>query len=233
MEHDVNELFQSFQEQVNEISRHANQVSKLKFSANLKNGTSFRFHYDADTYGKGKVNYKPLSVFNAIVDIIGAMATISLMVLHIQKGMWIICSVMMLVFFCTNAVMHLLDERRERTISVLFSTICAMKTVFLCFYNFFVAQGVQSVLVSTLSISALSLLLLSMQTKGAERASAIILFILPFMNLLGGIGNIFLPGSDALFGLWALGPAFFGKKNKVSSNSIFALIGLILAAFPL
>ena len=231
MEHDVNELFEDFRTQVNEIANHAGQVSKLKFSAQLKNGTSFRFHYDADTFGKEKKLYKPLSAYNAIIDIIGSAVTIAMMVMHISNLFWVLACIFAFTFFIANAVMHLFDEERIRTITILFHLSCAIKIVFLCLFNFTFAPGVQSVVITTLGIGALSLLLLSIQTKGAVRASSITLATLPFMNLLGGISSLFLPGSDLVFALWALGPAAFGGKMKVRSNSIFAIIGIMLAGW--
>lgn len=230
MEHDVNELFQNFQKQVDEIASHAQQVSKLKFSAQLKNGTSFRFNFDADTYGREKKPYKPHSIYNAIIDIIGAGIAIALMVMHIAIPLWVLSCVFLLAFFVSNAVMHLFDESRERTITVLFHLTCAIKIVFLCLGNFTMVHGMQSVVVTTLGISALSLMLLSIQTKGAERASGIVLAVLPFMNLLGGVHSLFLPASDFVFALWALGPVLPGGKLKARSNSVFAIIGLILAS---
>lgn len=231
MEHDVNELFQDFQKQVAEIASHAQQVSKLKFSAQLKNGTSFRFNFDADTYGREKKPYKPHSIYNAIIDIIGAAITVALMVMHIGSPLWVLGCIFLFAFFVTNAVMHLFDESRERTVAVLFHLGCAIKIVFLCLFNFAMVHGPQSVVVTTLGISALSLLLLSIQTRGAGRVSSIVLAILPFMNLLGGVHSLFLPASDLVFALWALGPALPGGKAKARSNSVFAIIGLILAGW--
>jgi hypothetical protein len=65
---DIQRAFSEFKTQVQEIAEHADSVQKLSFKAELKNGTSFRFNYNADSFGP-KQAYHPNSVFNGIVDV--------------------------------------------------------------------------------------------------------------------------------------------------------------------
>mgnify|MGYP000864017542 CR=1 FL=1 len=87
---DLQRAFSEFKNQVEEIAEHADSVQKLSFKAELKNGTAFRFNYNADSFGP-KQAYHPNSVFNGIVDCVSALIAIWLLLKTEEKSICLPC----------------------------------------------------------------------------------------------------------------------------------------------
>ena len=74
------EVFSQFKEKVSEITQHYEEIEEMKFDAKLKNGTRFSFTFDSDKFSRktGEADRKkhhPVSVFNAVVDILKSYFT--------------------------------------------------------------------------------------------------------------------------------------------------------------
>jgi hypothetical protein len=233
MEETKEKRFADFSGKVQEICQHYDQVEDMKFTANLKNGTTFRFKFDAEEYDKAKEEkrpYKPVSVFNSIIDMIGAGLSIAgIVVLH-GNLIALLASSFLFCVFAFSAIGHLLDEGRTRSRLVFANLEEAFKVIFLCLYNGMFASSTQyhfSALVTvTLLLGALSLLLLSIQTKGAGTASKLVSAMIPCFSMLS-VFSLFTLASSLLFSLWSLLSVVLGER-KAAGNTIFAVIGMIM-----
>ena len=247
---DLNTLFSEFERQVGEITSHAQQVHKLDFSAKLRNGTYFNFSYNSDTFNRklnseGKHPYTPASVFNAVVDIIGALVSTVILVFmalainksqsgFIQPTVLIILSFSLFTScFIINALYHLFD--RTSGARFVFSNVMeALKILALAFSNVALAMltspaKASLVLLFTLLVGASAALLLSLGTQGGARASLAFCILLPYLPLYA-VTNLALLTTATLFGLWSL-VALIAKSNlRIKSNTTFALIGVVSLA---
>lgn len=84
---DKSKTFSEFKVQVNNILEHYEDIDFLNFDANLKNGTKFSFSYDQMVFdkpdGKQKRKYTPISLFNAILDIIAVAIMIVFLAINV------------------------------------------------------------------------------------------------------------------------------------------------------
>ena len=110
------EVFSQFNEKVSEITQHYEEIEEMKFDAKLKNGTHFSFDFNSDKFnrktGTEKREHHPVSVFNAVVDILSACTALALMIL------WFV--IFFPIFFITSSVYHFLDEELTRAVKVMF-----------------------------------------------------------------------------------------------------------------
>ncbi len=209
-EQQLQRLFDDFRQRASEISEHSEQVQKVSFSAQLKNGTSFAFRYDSDAWEKkhspkpkrGKRVYNPASPFNAVVDIIGAFIAVALMVLDIARlhsvpGMQFINVITIFTYisfiggFVVSSVYHFFPEASHVRI-VFYNIISSLKTISLLLVNiivafmFFTSPLSLVQLFVSIFIAALAFFFLSLGTKGGHRASKCCLIALPFIVFIQG-----------------------------------------------
>ncbi|MFA6844308.1 MAG: hypothetical protein WCR02_01140 [Sphaerochaetaceae bacterium] len=233
----IDELFQNFKEQVDQICQHNEGVENLHFNAKLKNGTSFNFNYSSELYRKSmekKEPYQPLSVFNSIVDIIGAAITLFFVFVsftNLPIAILFLCLLACFIFSCLN---HLFDINVHRPHIIFTNLGEACKVVALSCLNYAVASlyqyQISVVLISTLIIGALALLFLSMQTRMAQKASLAMCILLPFVCLFAK-ANTLSVSTSILYALWSAGNLILGQKTKASSNTIFAIMATVMTAF--
>ncbi len=247
---DLNTLFSEFQRQVEEITSHAQQVHKLDFTAKLRNGTYFNFSYNSDTFtrklnSEGKHPYTPSSVFNAVVDILGSLASGVLLVFlaiairqselgFVQPTTLIILSFSLFTScFVISALYHLFD--RSSGVRLVFSNVTeALKILSLSCANVALAMllspaRTSMVLLLTLLFGATAALLLSLGTQGGARASLAFCVLLPYLPLYAG-ASLPLVTTATLFGLWSLVALISKANHRVRSNTTFALIGVVSLA---
>jgi predicted membrane channel-forming protein YqfA (hemolysin III family) len=241
---ELDRIFSDFKNQVNEIALHAKQVSTVNFKADLKNGTSFNFVYNADKFARAqgdKQEYRPLSVSNAIVDIVGAIGAVALLLVLLLRETrtdipFILSYAMLITFFSLSATYHFFN-RDSRTNQVFYYLKETAKILSLALINS-TTIGFGQLPLQTLSRSlsliavAVSLLFLSGRTKLSRQASLAAASILPFISLMGFFSLDALVRC-LLFSLWSAIALFAKPESRMSSNSIFALIGLIAFSFEL
>ena len=244
---DLNKLFSEFERQVGEITSHAQQVHKLDFTAKLLNGTYFNFSYNSDTYARklnteGKHSYTPASVFNAVVDILGAITAVVIlifMVIAINKSPMGFANTTILIIltfslfascFVMSCLYHLFYRAKEARF-VFYNVMEALKILSLAFANVALAMLISPdraslVLLFTLLVGATAALLLSLGTQGGARASLAFCILLPYLPLYATTSLASLT-TATLFGLWSL-VALVTKSNlRIKSNTTFALIGIV------
>ncbi len=247
---DLNKLFSEFERQVGEITSHAQQVHKLDFTAKLRNGTYFNFSYNSDTYSRklnseGKHPYTPASVFNAVVDMLGAVVSVVILIFlaiainRSQKGFVQPTVLIILSFslftscFVINALYHLFD--RSSGARFVFSHVMeALKILSLAFANVALAMltspaKASLVLLFTLLVGATAALLLSLGTQGGARASLAFCIVLPYLPLFA-VTSLPLLTTATLFGLWSLVGLVAKSNLRIKSNTTFALIGVVSLA---
>lgn len=245
---ELTDIFADFQKQVKEIADHAPQVHKIDFSAKLKNGTSFNFNFNSDTFNKqprGERNYRPSSVFNAVIDIIGASGAIFLLVYLIvtmeryQKSyalsaVWSILTFSFFIaFFTISCIYHLFD--RESAVKPVFYSvseslkIVTLASVNICYVMLVNPDKLIPSVLGTLGIAAASFLFLSMGTHGSLRASLAFTTLLPFVSLLGKV-NLLTVSTATLLALWSLINLLAKPSEKVRTNAVFAIMGMIALA---
>ncbi len=239
------EVFSQFNEKVSEITQHYEEIEEMKFDAKLKNGTHFSFDFNSDKFnrktGTEKREHHPVSVFNAVVDILSACTALALMILWFvhsaafpatQRICFTLAFIFFPVFFITSSVYHFLDEELTRAVKVMFIVrmgLLIASSALLC-SAFCLYRGFLYTLIY-LTLAALSLMLLSFGTKNGFRASSLItaagyLIILFFCRTPGA-------SATALTGAFAsLFPVFIHvsgvkKISNARTIGIFYLVTLI------
>ena len=233
------EVFSQFNEKVSEITQHYEEIEEMKFDAKLKNGIRFAFTFDSDKFSRktgeaGRKKHHPVSVFNAVVDILSACTAITLMILWFvhspafptaERVCITLAFIFFPIFFITSSVYHFLDD--ELTIvrmGILIGSSALLCTVF-CLYRGFLYTIIYLVL------AALSLMLLSFGTRNGFRASSLILAV----SYLSILFFSRAPGAlaAAITGAFAsLLPAFIpssGSRRLLNARTIgiFYLVTLI------
>lgn len=193
------EMFEDFSRRVNELLVHSDEIQDLRFNARLKNGTRFSFDYDSDRFSKDESTEKgklhPVSVFNAVVDIIAGIMMIVFMIVFLSKGKSsnamvaavTVSFVSFFLFFCVSAVYHLFDEGRKRTLHVLFqirNTLLAISSALMCFCVTLSSAGLPMMMTLPvlLLFAALSVFFSSLGTKTGFRASGLTLTLMAFVS---------------------------------------------------
>ena len=239
------EVFSQFNEKVSEITQHYEEIEEMKFDAKLKNGTHFSFDFNSDKFnrktGTEKREHHPVSVFNAVVDILSACTALALMILWFvhsaafpatQRICFTLAFIFFPVFFITSSVYHFLDEELTRAVKVMFivrmglliASSALLCTTF-CLYRGFLYTIIYLVL------AALSLMLLSFGTKNGFRASSLItaagyLIILFFCRTPGASATALTGAFASLFPVFI--PVSGVKKiSNARTIGIFYLVTLI------
>ncbi|WP_320129341.1 hypothetical protein [uncultured Sphaerochaeta sp.] len=245
---ELTNVFADFQKQVQEISDHAQQVHRVEFFAKLKNGTSFNFSFNSDTFNRlesGKRTYRPVSIFNAIIDIIGGSAAIFLLVYYVivleeHSASFLPASLWSIVTFCffigsfvVSCLYHLFD--RESSVRHVFSTVAeALKIITLALVNISSVllmnpAKIIPALLGTLLFAAMAFLFLSMGTQGGSRASLSFAVMLPFIALMGQI-TMLTVSTAILFALWSLVNLLASSSLRARTITIFAIMGMLTFA---
>ncbi len=175
--------FKDFKEKVNEILEHYSDIDRLDFNAELKNGTKFSFYYDDKTYDNKKVKkeYHPISVFNAVLDMIAAGIMIAFIVVlavrssfqRVNFALTVNTYIFFTIFFIISAVYHLFNvNSRARKPLYLVRFGFSMTSITLMTITLLVAADVnKSVYIFALLITALSFFFSSFGTKVGQRLS--------------------------------------------------------------
>ena len=241
-------LFNDFKNQVDEISQHSDKVKKLDFNCTLLNGTGFKFNYDISKYNKKTKTYKPATTFNAIVDILSTMISITFLVLFLShkvnlnfeaptfSRLLIVTLFSFLIgFYVLRAIYHLFHAS-SLVRNPLFRVSEAVKLVILLNINFLVAvlfgaKNINVVIFTSFILIALALLCMGIGTKLAFKIEMFFTSLLPFLMLIGSYDFSFIFCSIILsissFIYIILG------DNEAKTNSIFMLLGISLLAINL
>lgn len=239
------EVFSQFNEKVSEITQHYEEIEEMKFDAKLKNGTHFSFDFNSDKFnrktGTEKREHHPVSVFNAVVDILSACTALALMILWFvhsaafpaaQRICFTLAFIFFPVFFITSSVYHFLDEELTRAVKVMFIVrmgLLIASSALLC-SAFCLYRGFLYTLIY-LTLAALSLMLLSFGTKNGFRASSLItaagyLIILFFCRTPGASATALTGAFASLFPVFI--PVSGVKKiSNARTIGIFYLVTLI------
>ena len=233
------EMFDEFAQQVERIHQHSSQVEDLRFRATLKNGTSFNFHYNKAAYEREQSPqepYQPRSLFNAIVDCVGAGLAAACLVLTLGVVWHIIFFGLLAATFVFSALDHFFDIRHEQAHKVFSNLREAFKILSIGTCNYCLAlhtgMHVTGVVATTLLVGATALLLLSVQTKGAIVASLIATACMPFLALLSVRTLLALAGS-ALFSLWSVETLVISPNSKAKTNTVFGVIATVVSGLSL
>jgi hypothetical protein len=245
---ELTNVFADFKRQVDEIAGHAQQVYRVDFSAKLKNGTSFNFTYNSDTFNrsrKDRQRYRPASVFNAVVDIIGGSTAIFLLVFLLVglsgripgvsvSPLWsVLAFSFFIAYFIISSLYHLFDM--DSPARQVFSNLSeALKVISLSAANICTVLladpgRLPMAVLATLVIAATSLLFLSMGTRGSSKASLAFTTLLPYVSLMGTF-SLASVGSATLFALWSLVNLLLDHRQKARTNTVFAIMGMVALA---
>lgn len=236
-------VFKEFQSQVEEISQHAQQVQDLVFRARLKNGTSFRFTYDAERFAKQqgeRIHAHPLSVFNGILDIVAALVGITFMVVQLSLGFdnlfLLLCYASCILTFSLSSLFHFFEpDTRSHFVFLNLREIAKMLSLFLVNITVAYAFAPSSLVVVrslSLLLVAASLLFLSGRTHLSQQVSYLLSSLLPLVSLVSVIGLESIM-RVMLFSIWSLVTLLFKRESRMHTSSIFALIGLVLFTLEL
>lgn len=236
-------VFKEFQSQVEEISQHSQQVQDLVFRAHLKNGTSFRFTYDAERFAKQqgeRIHAHPLSIFNGILDIVAALLAITLLVVQISldfENLFLLLSYSSFILtFSLSSLFHFFEpDTRSHFVFLNLREITKLLALFLInistAYSFAPPTLVVVRSISLLLVAA-SLLFLSGRTQLSQQVSFLLSSLLPFVSLVSQLGMESIL-RVVLFSFWSLVSLLFKKGSRMHTSPIFALIGLVLFTFEL
>ena len=245
---DRESIINDFRAQSEEIAKHSDQIEELHFDAKLKNGTRFSFDFDAEKFEKTNDKTKKegekknrVSIFNAITDIIGAIGAIAMLsytattsynATTIQLVLMILTYVFFITFFTESSVYHLFKESHTRTIKVLFQVRHSLLTFSLLFMTLSInAIGKDYIIIfpSCFFIAALSVFLISLDTKLGKRAATLIHILFALLILVS------LPSSQIVISLAAMitVSSLFSGVMKEDASRIFCAAktsGLFLIA---
>lgn len=242
---ELDALFSDFKKQVNDISEHSDKVHKLNFNCTLDNGTGFKFNYDKDKYNKDKepTSYKPATTFNAIVDIISAVASITFLVLflinrfnfnytttNLTNILFTLIIILAISFFVIRAIYHLFHVT-SNVRDPLFRTSEAIKIAILVSLNILVSiiynvKAINIVIFTSFILSALSLLCFGICTKLSIKIAMFFSSILPFLMLVSSLNSDLIYASIILC-ISSLIYIFVNNK-EAKTNSIFMFLGICL-----
>jgi len=238
---DVQKIFSDFKNRVDEIATHAEHVHSVSFKAELKNGTSFNFSFNAEKFAKAKNPegaFKSYSIFNGIVDIIASLSSIAMiayLILQMPDGQgvrvltFLTYSLFIISFIC-SALFHFFST--EQKAHVIFSYIKESAKIFaLALANLLWAHILEPsslVMVRSLSLLliALAFLFLSGRTQLSLQVSLAITALLPFVSLVVDTSMDSILRS-ILFSLWSIATLVFKPESRMKTNSAFALMGVI------
>ncbi len=242
MEMEKRELFEDFRARIDEIVQHSDEVETLHFSARLRNGTNFSFSFDADRFERDRMNpdggrLRPVSVFNSVVDMIGAAIALPLMIVNIASGsssaFQVLTFTAFFVFFAASAVYHLFDTGMTRTLKVLAAVRTGLLSLSLClmYTGLSVSRGSGIYIPFTvmLLLAALCIFLTSLATRTAARAAGLVQALIALSALIfmtdrdvNAVMTVALGAAGALIGVFA--PE--GRHN-VRTLGIFFLVALV------
>lgn len=236
------ELFNELKEKVDQMVNHSDDVVEVHFIAKLKNKSKLEFNYDEEVEKrllKGKTIYKPISVFNSIIDMLASIASITFLVLAcvfflngtgLQNTFITNSFAFWIAYFVFSSVYHLFN-RNNYSKNVLFAikqyllilsfsvtAFCSLAIYSGPFLSYF-AIGI---------FAAVSIFFTAINTKGGQDASNVVLAIMSFLPLSFVEEDIFLTILVMLMIITAIVPVFFGKnkKDRVSrakTNGTFAI----------
>ena len=247
---DRRQLFDDFSQRVDQIMEHQDEISLLRFDARLKNGTRFSFDYDSERFDKASRPARPaggrhpVSVFDAVVDMIASLVTLNLVIVSsarfvtLSEGTFacvLLTYVSFFVFFTTSAVYHLFDEGHARTVKVLSMVRMGLLSlsVMLITDSMCLVCGRSAMLTFPvqLFLAALSVFLTSLSTKGGSRAASLMTSIAylvscAFVDL--DVGTITVIALGTLSGLVpALVPSSSTRMRTAGTTGLFHLVTLI------
>lgn len=199
----LEQTFGDFRARIDEIAGHADQVRNMEFYAKLKNGTVFEFSFDSGSWEAARNRVEknaqaPASIFNAVVDIIGAASAGALLVMAIisfhaivRTGLlaaMILASSLFILHFIISAVYHLFP--RFHPVREIFARLLsALKTFSVVSVNLTLSlllSGPRSTpgIFLTILLGAAALFLLAPGTRGGIFLSAVITAVIPILSLL-------------------------------------------------
>ncbi len=238
---DVHKIFSDFKNRVDEIATHAEHVHSVSFKAELKNGTSFNFSFNAEKFAKTKDPkgaFKSSSIFNGIVDIIASLSSIAIIVYLIQQmldgqgvsSLVVLTYSLFITSFICSALFHFFSS--EQKAHLIFSYLKESAKIFaLASANLLLAhiQEPSSLIMVrsfVLVLLALAFLFLSGRTQLSLQVSLAITALLPFVALIvdTSIDSIL---RCLLFSLWSIATLVFKSESRMKTNSAFALMGLL------
>ncbi len=239
---DVEKIFADFKNRVDEIAEHAQQVHAVTFKADLKNGTSFNFTYNSEKFAKEREPqgaFKPHSVFNGIFDIIATLSTIALLVILIRVMLNEQQVTLLPIFtysffiasFIISALFHFFSV--EQRVHQIFNYLKeSLKILSLTMVNLFWASAVDPSSLTfvrglSLVIAALAFLFLSGRSSLSFQVSLALTALLPFAAFFVDL-QLDTILRCLLFSLWSVTPLVFKNDSRMRTNTIFALIGVIL-----
>ncbi len=239
---ELNDLFDNFKNQVEEIAKHSDKVKKLDFTCTLLNGTGFIFNYDINKFNKKTINYKPATVFNAVVDIISAAISIIFLIMFltdqvslIEKNTVINLFITTLLsfsiaFFVLRSVYHLFHAS-SNVRNPLFRVSEGIKLLILLNINTLVSiiykiNNITLVIFLSFIVCSLALLCMGIGTKVSFKIEMFITSLLPFFMLVSSTQLAFISSCILLSISSFIYIIMDGKEAK--TNSIFFLLGLSL-----
>lgn len=239
---ELTDLFENFKNQVEEISKHSDKVKKLDFTCTLLNGTGFIFNYDINKFNKKTINYKPATVFNAVVDIISAAISIIFLIMFLSNKVTLIeqntvinlfittLLSLSIAFFVLRAVYHLFHAS-SNVRNPLFRVSEGIKLLILLNINTLVSiiykiNNITLVIFLSFIVCSLSLLCMGIATKLSFKIEMFITSLLPFFMLVSSTQLAFISSCILLSISSFIYIIMDGKEAK--TNSIFFLLGLSL-----
>ena len=239
------EMFEEFKGRVDEILDHYEELERLSFTARLRNGTRFAFDFDIDSFnrneerGRTRTPSRPVSVFNAVIDIIASVMAICLLIVNVAhsdaSAATVLAFTSAIVLFAVR-VYHLFDERMARTVKVLFLVRMGLLSLTYALVSGAVVSlsGGSALLAFpvTLLFASLALFLTSLGTSGGFRAASAVLALMGLAAILFSgdrTGLVIL--TQALMCLSALVPASLpAQKSRMldgcRTNGIFLAVAL-------
>lgn len=240
---ELNDLFEDFKRQVNEISEHKDKVKKLNFNCILLNGTGFKFNYDINKFSKEPKKYKPATTFNAIVDILSSIVSIVYLILFLSDKvnlkfeatnfvniLFVLLFAFLISFFVLRAVYHLFHAT-SAVRNPLFRLSEAIKLAILLNINIIISilyniKSINIVIFISFILCSLALLCMGIGTNLSFKIEMFFSATLPFLMLISSSEFSFIFSSIIL----SLSSFIYiiMKDSESRTNSIFLLLGISL-----
>jgi hypothetical protein len=238
---DVHKIFTDFKNRVDEIAEHAEHVHSVSFKAELKNGTSFNFSFNAEKFAKAKDpkgTFKSYSIFNGIVDIVASLSTIAIIIYlmnQMVEGQGVNLLVVLtyslfIISFICSALFHFfsIEQRAHLIFSYIKESakIFALALVNLLWAHLQEPSSLTMVRSLVLVLIALAFLFLSGRTHLSLQVSLAITALLPFVSLAVDMSLDSILRCT-LFSLWSVATLVFKPVSRMRTNSAFALMGVL------
>ena len=228
--------FKELKLKLNEIVDHYDELDYLNFDAKLKNGNKFNFNYDSKSFDNPqktlKHGYHPISVFNAIIDILASCIMISFLAVTAVKAhlngmtlaMVINTFIFFILYFIVSAIYHFFDQgsRARKPLYLVRFGLSNVPLILLLSSLFIINDTSKVFFILTFAFAALSVFFISFGTKFGQRAANSSYIAYAIIILVIAKGNVSLTGIAIMLIIAGLIPMLTPSRwHKPATNGVF------------